>query len=132
MSTSGAALAVERLARILGVTLVAAPALWLAGALAAELMSDPSGPFINSAFHVVLIVATLVAGAEFGASVTRAEHPSVALALGLIGLAAIALGALATEVLGLPVLLLLIIVEAFVAVRLVRSSRRTPADPVPA
>ncbi|MHB1016977.1 MAG: hypothetical protein ACYC2X_03670 [Coriobacteriia bacterium] len=134
MSTSGSALAIERLARILGVALVAAPALWLAGALAAELLSDLSGPFINTAFHVVLIVAALVAGAEFAASVTRAKHPSVALALGLIGVAAIALGALATEILGPPVLLLLIIAEALVAVRLVRSSRHTPGlgDPVPA
>lgn len=133
MSTTGSAVSTQWWVRVLAIALVAVPALWLAGALTRELVSDPSGPAVNRAFHVVLVVAILVAIAEFSTAITRAQSAIPTIALGLGGLLAIAAGAIGSELFGPALLLILVLAEVVVAVSLARSAgrgaSRVQADP---
>ena len=133
MSTTGSTVSTQRWVRVLAIALAAAPALWLAGALTIELVSDPSSPAVNRAFHVVLVVAILVAIAEFSTAITRAQSAIPTIALGLGGLLAIAVGAIGSELFGPALLLILVLAEVVVAVRLARSAgrgaSRVQADP---
>ena len=133
MSTTGSTVSTQRWVRVLAIALAAAPALWLAGALAIELVSDPSSPALNTAFHVVLILALLVAAAEFGTAIARTSRPVSAIALGFGGALAIAAGAIGSELFGPALLLILVLAEVVVAVRLARSAgrgaSRVQADP---
>lgn len=102
---------------------VAIPALGLCWLLMKEAVSEPGGPSVSLAFHVVLAISLLALSSEFAVTIGRCRDPRVLLALGTGGFVAIILAAVLGELLGPAILLALLIVIVVWGARLHRSGR---------
>ncbi|MDF1542873.1 MAG: hypothetical protein RQ731_06210 [Anaerosomatales bacterium] len=114
------------LVRFVCVACVAAPAAGLTFLLVREFLTEPGGVALNlnSVFHLLLAFALLVLAADFSTAILRSERLEMILLTALGSFLAVVAGFGLSELLGPPVLLLLLIACTGWAAQLVRSARQ--------
>jgi hypothetical protein len=109
--------------KALAFVLVAAPAVGIAFLVIREGITEPSGMPLDRAFHLGLGVALLLLLADFVVAILRSNRFEIVLLLGTGGFLACLFGGLLAEVLGPPVLLVLLITGVLWAAFLARNPR---------
>lgn len=112
-------------AQSVAIVLVAVPALGIAVLTLREVALEPGGMSLNRVFHLGLGLALLLLLVDAYVAIRRSGRVEIILLLGTGGFLLALIGGLASEVLGPPVLLLLIIGVSVWASLLLRSRGRT-------
>lgn len=105
--------------------LAAIPAVGLGWLLLVEAFTEPGGFSLNRLFHLLLGVVLLALFCEFAVAIGRCRNSLLVVALGTGGFGAVVFAAVVSELLGPPVLLMVLTVIAVWGARLLRSHRAT-------
>lgn len=112
-------------AQSVAIVLVAVPALGIVVLALREVLLEPGGMSLNRAFHLGLGLSLLLLFVDAFVAIRRSGRVEIILLLGTGGFLLALIGGLASEVLGPPALLLLIIGVSVWASLLLRSRGRT-------